>query len=285
MSETVVESATAGEGLQAPLPPALLPPAVRALLAGPRASKVLAASGAAVLRPGELLIALYQLTFDAEAAVSEAAAAAPASLPDQVLVAPLGDPLPAPVLNFVASRIAVTRTAAFERIILNRGTADETFVAMAGRLPDRQLEMMFQNEERLLRCPAILSALYLNKQARMSSLNRAIELCARNGVQVEAIPGFDEIVRSIRADPAASDPRVADQAFGSLLGAAEAAGDEPADEEDSAKKSSPIIDFTKLKLHEKIRLATLGNAYCRTNLIRDPNKVVAMAAVRSPPRT
>ena len=48
------------------------------------------------------------------------------------------------------------------------------------------------------------------------------------------------------------------------------------------KRKSPIIDFTKLKLFEKIRLATLGNAYCRQTLLRDSNKLVAMAVIRSP---
>ena len=69
-----------------------------------------------------------------------------------------------------------------------------------GRLRERELEVMFQNEARILRCPAILEALYFNPQARMSSLNRAIELCARNGVRVEGIPSFDEVAKSIAQD-------------------------------------------------------------------------------------
>ena len=43
-----------------------------------------------------------------------------------------------------------------------------------------------------------------------------------------------------------------------------------------------MIDFSKLKLFEKIRLATLGNAFCRQTLVRDSNRLVAMAAIRSP---
>ena len=37
-----------------------------------------------------------------------------------------------------------------------------------------------------------------------------------------------------------------------------------------------------MKLFEKVRLATVGNAYCRQVLIRDTNKMVAMAVIRSP---
>ena len=56
----------------------------------------------------------------------------------------------------------------------------------------------------------------------------------------------------------------------------------PAAPEKRSTRTSPIIDFGRLKLYEKIRLATLGNAYCRGNLMRDPNRMVAMAAIRSP---
>ncbi len=48
------------------------------------------------------------------------------------------------------------------------------------------------------------------------------------------------------------------------------------------KRKSAVIDFSKLKLFEKIRLATLGNAFCRQTLLRDSNRLVSMAAIRSP---
>jgi hypothetical protein len=145
-----------------------------------------------------------------------------------------------------------------------------------------------QNEIRLLRCPAIVQALFMNKSARMSSVSRAIELCARNNVRVEGIPAFDEIVKSIREDPTATDPSVADPEFEQVLQqVAQVSDEEAADGEVTGatkekQRKSPIIDFLRLKLHEKIRLATLGNAYCRSNLIRDANKMVAMAVIRSP---
>jgi hypothetical protein len=278
---------TASELVLAPLPPEAIPPAVQKLLAGAAAAKLMAAKGIAPLRPGDLVIAIYQLSFDADEAVKAAAEAAPAALPDKVLAAPLGEALPPGVLHFYAERLPPTRVEPMEKILFNPGTADATFVRLAGRLGERELEVIVQNETRLLRCPSIVEALFNNKQARMSSVNRAIELCARHNVRVEGIPCFDEIARSIRDDPAATDPAVADQSFQSLLTAAEAvAPDEIDDGEEEGKpkstRKSPVIEFNKLKLHEKIRLATLGNAYCRTNLIRDANKMVAMAAIRSP---
>jgi hypothetical protein len=289
MVETAPEPSSPGPAFAlAPLPLENLSLAVQKLVGTPGPGKLMAAKGIAPLRPAELLIAMYQLSFDADVTVKAAAESAAGALPDKVLVAPLGEPLPGMVLHFFAERIAPGRTDALEKILLNQATVDETFVRLAGRLGERETEIIVQNEARLLRCPNIVQALFRNKQARMSSVNRAIELCARNNVRVDGIPAFDEIAKSIQEDPAATDP-AADSLFHSVLEKVAAVSDEEAADAEStgatareSTRKSPIIDFGKLKLHEKIRLATLGNAYCRSNLIRDSNKMVAMAVIRSP---
>ena len=123
-------------------------------------------------------------------------------------------------------RIAITRIEALEKILYNQVTHDATFVRLAGRVAERETEIIVQNESRLLRCPSIVLALFMNKQARMSSVNRAIELCARNNVRVEGIPAFDEIAKSIQEDPTATDPAVADAGFEILLQKVAAVSDE-----------------------------------------------------------
>ncbi len=278
----------------APLPVAELPAAVAKLCASPVPMKLLAAKGAAPLRPAELLTAVYQLSFDADAAVRAAAEASLTGLPDNLCAPPLGEALPAPVIHLFARALPPGRTSPLERILYNPVTSDDTFVLLAGRLHERELEIIFQNEARLLRSPRILEALFANPAARMSSVNRAIELLCRNGVRAEGIPAWDEIAKSIIEDPDARSP-AADETFAGVLGGtdelalADVEPEAPADNRpdkapDKApeKKRSAVIDFGRLKLYEKIRLATLGNAYCRQNLMRDPNRMVAMAAIRSP---
>ena len=281
----------------APLPVEGLAPAVQKLVGAASAAKLMAAKGIAPLRPMELLVAIYQLSFDPDAAVKTAAEASAGALPDKVLLPPLGEPLPGAVLHFFAQRIAPARSECIAKILYNQVTLDATFVRLAERVFERETEIIVQNEARLLRCPSIVRALFMNKQARMSSVNRAIELCARNNVRVEGIPAFDEIARSIQEDPSAVDPAVADAGFASVLEKVAAISDEEVGDAEvtgstevtgatkepkETTRKSPVIDFTRLKLHEKIRLATLGNAYCRSNLIRDSNKMVALAVIRSP---
>ena len=278
-----------------PLAGLAVPKAVAALAAGASPAKLMAVRGMAPMRPAEFVIAVYQLSFDADPAVKSAAEAAPASLPDKLVLGPLGDPLPVQVLHFFAERLPPSRHQAIQKILLNQATADETFVLLGGRLDEGGLEVIFQNEVRLLRCPALVEALYFNKHARMSSVSRALELCARNGVRLDGIPAYADMAAAIMADPNAATPSAADDAFAAVLTESSVAvptepdveGDkvgavEGSEPDGERKLSASFIKFDKLKIFEKIRLATIGNAYCRSVLIRDSNRLVAMSVVRSP---
>ncbi len=281
-----------------PLAAEALPRAVVGVVGGATPAKLMAVRGMAPLRPAELLITAYQLSFDADPTVKAAAESAPGVLPDKVLLAPLAEPLPPQVLHFFAERLPKDRRQAIEKILYNRATADETFVYLARVLDEAGLEIIFQNEVRLLRSTALIEALYFNKKALMSSVSRALELCARNNVRPEGIPGFDEIAAAIMNDPNAVVPSVSDDTFSAAFAdggveqgpspgepagdATGAASDGDAADGGKKKTSTSVIKFDELKIFEKIRLATVGNAYCRSVLIRDSNRLVAMSVIRSP---
>jgi hypothetical protein len=122
----------------------------------------------------------------------------------------------------------------------------------------------------------------------------------RAGVRVDGIPGFDDVAAAFKAEAVAPVESAALAAFDEALAEAQRmdaagagaeigdAGAEGQGDADAAgakperKRQGAVIDFSKLKLFEKIRLATLGNAFCRQTLLRDSNRLVAMAAIRSP---
>ena len=147
------------------------------------------------------------------------------------------------------------------------------------------------------RCPALATALFGNPGVSMTVANRALSTCARAGAAPPDLPGFEELVAEIQADAATVDAVARDRGFAELLAAADTAAPEPDSvvEEPVAApggavgglggpptRRRAVIDFPRLKLYEKVRLATLGNANCRQVLLRDPNRMVALAAVRSP---
>jgi hypothetical protein len=162
----------------------------------PPAVKMMAASGLAPLGPTDLLKVLYALAYDVDAAVSGKARETAAKLPDNICqsIEQIED---AAVIDGL-SRLFLKREAAIGRALLNKKTADETVVFLASRVEsERVLEIVFANEVRLLRCPQIIEALYLNPAARMSSVDRAVELAVRNGIELKGIPTFAEIKAAV----------------------------------------------------------------------------------------
>lgn len=281
-----------------------LPPAVERAV-GPKAPaplRLMAARGLAPMPPGDLAVALYQLSFSEDDAVKSAAFKTAVELPEKILGGALGDALDVRVLDFFARRV-FQKPALLERVLLNKAVADETFRHLATLVDEAGLEMIAKNDERLLRHPAIIAALYLNPKTRMSTAQRALELAVRNNVRVEGIAAFDEAAKAIEqsgpgpsitpeedakfadaaavaVDAAAGLQLVAvDEAEALAQAEAEAAAAELAAESDDDEKK---VKISELSPAGKIRLATLGNSFARAVLIRDKNKQVAMAAIRSP---
>jgi hypothetical protein len=276
-----------------PLDATLLPPMV-ARVAGPTAqppAKLMAARGLAPLGPKDLVTALYQLSHDPDPKISAAAKETAASLPDNILGAALEAQLDARVLHFLAGFVT-DRSQLVEKVLLNRCAHDATLAWLAGALGESELEILAGNQERLLACPAIIEALYFNKQARMSTVERLLELAVRNGLTLDRVPHFKDIAASILgAPPAARDPSTAateDAAFAAAMNEAGDAEAQTALEESEESQENlvnltrtPLKDVPKLSLVKKVRLASLGNSMHRALLIRDPNRTVALAAIEA----
>lgn len=182
-------------------------------------------------------------------------------------------------------------------LLADPAAAGDAIARAAATAGAADLELVARDEARLLRHPAIVAAMFANPAAPMALVNRVVRACVHAGVRVDGIPGFDDIAAAMKAEPAeaasvvpAFDEALAtsqrmDVAGGAGAESVDADADgeaEGAGEKPERKRKSAVIDFGKLKLFEKIRLATLGNAFCRTTLLRDSNRLVSMAAIRSP---
>jgi hypothetical protein len=194
--------------------------------------------------------------------------------------------------------------SAIADLLADPATPDAAIAREAASAEGADLDVMVRDESRLLRHPAIVAALFGNPKAPMALVDRAVAICVRGGVRVPQIPAFDEIAAAAAVtaagpaaardgDAAPAAPAGFDQVLAetqrlavedaealSSRGGAPHAGESPPGAPARGKRA--VIDFGKLKLFEKIRLATLGNAFCRQTLLRDSNRLVAMAAIRSP---
>ncbi len=268
-----------------PLDPTQLSSSAQRAL-GPGAGRMMAARGLMPLPPADQVAVLYQLSIDGDAAVVTAAKATAAGLPDRLLAGTLADPgLDSRVLDYFAG-IAHAKPGVFDAIAMNPSAADETVAMLATKGTAKEIDMIAHNEQRLLRHPEIIGAMYMNRHARMSTVDRVVELAVRNNVRVPGLACWDEVARALQGyTPAGPEGDAlfdsAADAFGSddtslTTGDAEALpdGDEPAIE-------GPM-QWNKMSIPAKIRLATIGTAFHRAVAIRDPNRSIAMAAIKSP---
>jgi hypothetical protein len=254
--------------------------AQRALSTAP--AKMMAARGMApIARPVDLAAVFYQLALDSDAIVRETATRGAGEIPEGILRAALADTATdARVLDFFSTRVR-SRPALIEAIVLNRTSADETIAAIALNAEARLVDIIATNEERLLRHPEIIGAMYMNKLARMSTVDRAVELAVRNKVRVPGIPAWEEICKALlesgKRDTTPPADQASDAEFARVLADGIARdGQETRDEE------AGDVDWNDRTIPEKIRLVTIGGSQQRSKGIRDAKLVVAMAAAKAP---
>jgi len=280
-----------------PIDPATLSPqAQKALGGGP--GRMMAAKGLAPLpRPLDVASVLYQLAIT-DQGLGPSAIATATGLPDAIVLGAINDAaIDARVVDWLAQRVG-DRAPVFDALVLGPATADPTIAALAARGDARQVDLIAQNEQRLLRHPEIIAALYKNAKARMSTVDRAVELAVRNNVRVPGLACWDEVARAIGTGApvaTAADDAVFAQAAAGLAeldetplvtGDPEAVAPPAEGEADNAPEIDAVdekkVPIGKMTVSAKIRLATLGNAFARAVLIRDPLKMVAVAAIKSP---
>jgi len=272
--------------------------------ASPPPMRMMAARGLVPAPPNELVVLLYQLTFDAEAPIAKAARDTLAGMPQAVLLGLVSGPLPAFVLDLIAE-LFKHNDALLEKLLLNPKTDDQTFATLAEVCSESITELIASNEVRLLRHPAIIEGLFLNPAARMSTVDRVTDLGRRHKLKFERVYVLEQLVSDARTalelDPKLAEP-ADDAAFKKLLDhslAEEAAENamlanlseeqvvevrtrqnEAVDEGKSSNNRQAEIG--KMSISQKVRTATLGSKSDRDYLIRDNNRLVHMAAVTSP---
>jgi hypothetical protein len=276
-----------------PLPVDQLPANIRRFCdpAAPQPARLMAARGMVPVRGADQLMLLLQLSADADATLAESAADALRKLPESVLLPAAEAALPASFLDHLAERFREVE-AVQERVVANPATHAETIEWIALRCSERVSERISVNEQRLLANPRIIESLYKNKNTRMSTADRLIELAARNQVVLD-LPTFQAHVEAIRGQliPEPTDePLPSDADFAQALAAdddnpdaVKPGSDEEATEDEVQQQYLPLMmRIRTMSSSEKLRMAMVGNAAARAFLVRDRDKSVAYAAITSP---
>jgi hypothetical protein len=249
--------------------------------AAPVEARLMAARGALPLPPDQIASVLFALTFDPEPEVKQRALASLEQLPERILEPTLSAAVHPALLSWLARRVQGD-AAKIEKLALNAATSDETICELASLPYARVIDIIANNQTRLLRCAGILDALGSNPLTSAATIDRILEFL---GVRKDPTsdepppPPTDAPVEVAEADVLAA--AALDDPSGlppELLQETEAADAEVSEER--ARTLYALIQ--DMKVVDKIKLARFGNGEARGLLVRDRNRIVATAVVRSP---
>ena len=245
----------------------------------------LAATGALPLEPVELATVLFALLHDSDLEVKTRAQRSLEQLPDAVAAVVLARPAHPALLSWLA-QVWRDRADRMELLALNAATDDRSYAFLASLPHRRVIEIVANNQTRLLRHPEIVEALGNNPLTGRATIDRILSFL-----------GLERPEAELADEGAAGEPRAAGALSdeSALAALRELLGDdlssfapeliqELAENEalDPEKQGNLFALVQKMNVMQKVKLARMGNKEARGLLIRDRNKIVASAAVRSP---
>lgn len=275
-----------------PLPKHELPETIRRFgdPEAPTPARTMAAKGLVPVKGKDLVTLLVQLSADADEGVRQAAHGTLEGLPDEVVRPACSADLHPEILSGLV-RYVRNDQSLLEELAANRSLPPEGVEKIARTCDVNTAERIATDQVRLLEHPEIIEALYKNKNTRMSTVDRLVELAARNGVELTGVATFAAHVEAIQGqlivEEAPEEELPADLAFQEAI---EADSDEDAIERDKVDGSEEVkvkhkalaFRIGEMSIAEKIRLALIGDAAARAILVRDSNKMVSMSAITSP---
>jgi hypothetical protein len=256
----------------------------------PLPMRMMAAKGMAPLPPVDMAIVVAGLSLDADEKIAASARETLGKLPEKILGPALDAALPPVVLAAIGPALA-GRDELLEKLVLNRSTPDATVATVVETASAGIAEIVAGNQERCLRSEEIVRAVAKNPNLMKSSHDRLFDFLVRAGVIIDGMNEFAEAMGRL-------SPTEMKEAAGKIELPPDIAGAfnlDADDEEAPAKRGTPEEEaeeeqermsvlqlVNSLNVAQKVALALRGNREARTLLVRDSNRVVAAAAIRSP---
>lgn len=282
-----------------PIPLEQLPEPVARAAQGPKGMRMAGARGANPLVSAfsDQLLLQFVLRWDADPAIQNAAQQSLQNPAPQVAQTALGDPKLHPAVLAHLAELHADQEAYIEKILLNPGLPPEAVVEVAKRCSVRVIsDLVVTNQDRLLKCPEIARSVLHNPFALQSDKDRAVDFLVRNGVILEGEQAFDAAYLRLTGEErqkAAEHVVLAEDLLDDRFKTA-ASDSDPSDrdinrddeEEEHGASDEEILSLeqrlSRMTVAEKVAAATKGNKTVRTTLLRDTNRLVAVAAISSP---
>lgn len=192
-----------------PIPLELLPAQIRPRVGkdAPTPMRMMVARALLPMGPDDLFATLAYLVSNETGEIQSTALQSLKDMPQKVVTGLLKASRNGDLLDF-SLRTFIEDAAVVEEVLLNPAVPDVAVEWAARRVHGRQIDLISQNQERLIRHGPIVEALYYNPEASMAVVNAAFETAVRHGLDLSHIPGFREIYESIFGKKPAAQPVV-----------------------------------------------------------------------------
>jgi hypothetical protein len=279
-----------------PLDVSELPPQAQKILGdgAPAKLRMVAARGIVPgLKPAHIATVLAVLAAGPQDEVQQTASKTLDNLPPPVLNGALDADLPALTIDALVHSHGKQSDVVAKLLRMPR-LGLESVEWLAKRGDETITELVATNQERLLEHPRLIELLYMNKNTRMSTADRIVEFAVRNGIEVTGISAWKEAAEAIEGEliPEGGDePLPEDIEFWEAERLAASLAEEQfvdafVEEEDGKEvledKYVPLYKrIADMSVSQKVRRAMLGTKEERALLVREQNRLVAVAAARS----
>jgi hypothetical protein len=242
---------------------------------------MMAAKGIAPMSPPDMITALFMLAYDPDEKVRDTAVATAAGLADRVLAPALREERVKPEVLGWFLDLHWQNDAYAEMLVLNGGCPDDAVARVAAQCNQRTAEIIANNQLRLLRHDDIVRQLAKNPIAEGALIDGVCDFAVRSGLQLLDVPQMKAArVRLYGPEVAETPPDPGPTADEVMIEFK--VGEENAAPMEEGKRLTMSQKIMKMNISEKIKLATKGNKEARSILIRDSNKLVSVAVIRSP---
>jgi len=269
------------------------------------ARRLMIAKSIIPLPPAELGLTIYCLMADENTAVAAAAEDAFDELPTGIVRNMASMNLPTPVLDYIMRNYydEEDESRILEAVVLNMATGRETLTSLIHVAPLKILEMISNNQNRLIREPGLVFEFAAGRSTTMGLLARILEFARRQNIitatdEDRIIDKFlkrgkavAEVVEEIRVEDVVKEAVSADGEVDwefpvFMTTDYEALMNMDADAriiEAKMKARMNMRDLVrKMIVPQKMRLAVRGNMEARKILIEDSLAMVAKAVLKSP---
>ena len=247
----------------------------------PRETRLMAARGALPLSAIELTTVLFALTFDPDAEVKSTARDSLENLPATITNTVLSGPTHPALLSYFAECEACDAEQ-LEMIALNPTTDDATIAQLAASPHTKIVEIISNNQKRMLRSPEIVDALGSNPLTGRVVIERILNFIGASEI-ADDLDGrrSDSTITDQEAEAALR--AVLGHEMGSYVKQLVEETDDVTDEQIQEVESGNLYQIVQqMSVFQKIQIGRMGNKEARSLLVRDRNKLVAIAVATSP---